>query len=48
MNDLLAGGFELSLTGITEDELTKLSVGVAVLEAMPDLPDGDRSPFFGT
>jgi len=44
-NDLLAGGFELSLTGITEDELSKLSVGVAVLEALPELPDGDRSPF---
>jgi ParB-like chromosome segregation protein Spo0J len=45
LDDLLAGGFELSLTGITEDELSKLSVGVAALEAMPELPDGDRSPF---
>ncbi|MGL3107079.1 ParB/Srx family N-terminal domain-containing protein [Bradyrhizobium sp. BR 1432] len=45
LNHLLAGGFELSLTGITEDELTKLSVGVAALEAMPELPEGDRSPF---
>ncbi|WP_051311270.1 hypothetical protein [Bradyrhizobium sp. Cp5.3] len=45
LNDLLAGGFELSLTGITEDELTKLSIGVAALEAMPELPDGDRSPY---
>jgi hypothetical protein len=45
LNDPLACGFELALTGITEDELTKLSVGVAALEAMPELPDGDRSPF---
>jgi hypothetical protein len=45
LNDLLADGFELSLTGIAEDELTKLSVGVAALEAMPELPDGERSPF---
>ncbi|WLA75057.1 ParB/Srx family N-terminal domain-containing protein [Bradyrhizobium diazoefficiens] len=45
LNDLLAGGFELLLTGITEDELTKLSVGVAALEAMPELPNGERSPY---
>ncbi|UVO27034.1 ParB/Srx family N-terminal domain-containing protein [Bradyrhizobium arachidis] len=45
LNDLLEGGFELSLTGITESELSRLSVGVGVLEAMPELPDGDRSPY---
>ncbi|WP_152621063.1 hypothetical protein [Bradyrhizobium japonicum] len=45
LNDLLEGGFELALTGISEDELSKLSVGVGVLEAMPDLLDRDRSPF---
>ncbi|MCP3475632.1 ParB/Srx family N-terminal domain-containing protein [Bradyrhizobium sp. CCGUVB1N3] len=45
LNDLLAGGFELALTGITEDELTKLSIDVAALEAMPELPEGDRSPY---
>jgi hypothetical protein len=43
--DLLEGGFELSLTGISEDELSKLSVGVGALEAMPELPEGDRSPY---
>ncbi|MGX1323274.1 hypothetical protein AB7M17_006727 [Bradyrhizobium sp. USDA 377] len=45
LNDLLEGGFELSLTGISADELSKLSVGVGELEAMPELPDGDRSPY---
>ncbi|MEH2536592.1 MULTISPECIES: hypothetical protein [unclassified Bradyrhizobium] len=30
---------------ISEDELSKLSVGVGELEQMPELPDGDRSPF---
>jgi hypothetical protein len=40
LNELLAGGFALALIGITEDELSKLSVGVAALEAMPELPDG--------
>lgn len=45
LNDLFEGGFDLSVTGITKDELTKLSVGVGELEAMPELPDGDRSPF---
>ncbi|WP_225132940.1 ParB/Srx family N-terminal domain-containing protein [Bradyrhizobium yuanmingense] len=45
LNDLLEGGFELSLTGITESELSRLSVGVGELEAMPELPDGDRSPY---
>jgi hypothetical protein len=43
--DLVEGGFEIALTGIAEDELSKLSVGVAELEQMPELPDGDRSPF---
>ena len=45
LNDLLAGGFEIGLTGISEDELSKLSVGVGELEQMPELPDGDRSPY---
>jgi ParB-like nuclease domain len=48
LNDLLEGGFELALTGISEDELSKLSVGVGVLEAMPELPDGERSPYRDT
>jgi hypothetical protein len=39
------GGFDIALTGISEDELSKLSVGVDELEQMPELPDGDRSPF---
>jgi hypothetical protein len=43
--DLVEGGFEIALTGITEDELSKLSVGVGELEQMPELPDGDRSPY---
>ncbi|WP_091894045.1 hypothetical protein [Bradyrhizobium sp. Rc2d] len=43
--DLVEGGFEIALTGITEDELSRLSVGVGELEQMPELPDGDRSPF---
>ncbi|WFU45984.1 ParB/Srx family N-terminal domain-containing protein (plasmid) [Bradyrhizobium sp. CB82] len=45
LSDLLEGGFEIGLTGISEDELSKLSVGIGELEAMPELPDGDRSPF---
>jgi len=45
LNDLLEGGFELSLTGITESELSRLSVGVGELEAMPELPEGERSPY---
>ncbi|WP_348637507.1 ParB/Srx family N-terminal domain-containing protein [Bradyrhizobium sp. ISRA443] len=43
--DLAESGFEIALTGITEDELSRLSVGVGELEQMPELPDGDRSPF---
>ncbi|WP_446479904.1 hypothetical protein [Bradyrhizobium hereditatis] len=43
--DLVEGGFEIALTGITEDELSRLSVGVGELEHMPELADGDRSPF---
>ncbi|UQE01143.1 ParB/Srx family N-terminal domain-containing protein [Bradyrhizobium japonicum] len=43
--DLVEGGFEIALTGISEDELSKLSIGVGELEQMPELPDGDRSPF---
>jgi hypothetical protein len=43
LNDLLAGGFELSLTGITEDELT-IGRGRRA-GSMSELPDGDRSPF---
>jgi len=43
--DLVEGGFEIGLTGITEDELSRLSVGVGELLQMPELPDGDRSPF---
>ena len=35
----------MSLTGISADELSQLSVGVDALEAMPELPDGERSPF---
>ncbi|SDJ07016.1 hypothetical protein SAMN05216338_103839 [Bradyrhizobium sp. Rc2d] len=42
LTDLLEGGFELSLTGITESELSRLSVGVGELEAMPE---GERSPY---
>jgi ParB-like chromosome segregation protein Spo0J len=42
--DLVEGGFEIALTGITEDELSKLSVGVGELEHMPELPDGERCP----
>ncbi|XIA64763.1 ParB/Srx family N-terminal domain-containing protein [Bradyrhizobium sp. TZ2] len=45
LSDLLEGGFEIGLTGISEDELSKLSVGVGELEQMPELPDGERSPF---
>ncbi|WP_407150539.1 hypothetical protein [Bradyrhizobium sp. ORS 86] len=45
MADLVEGGFEIALIGITEDELSKLSVEVGELEQMPELPDGDRSPF---
>ncbi|KRQ99262.1 ParB/Srx family N-terminal domain-containing protein [Bradyrhizobium valentinum] len=45
LNDLLEGGFELSLTGISADELSKLSVGVGVLETMPEIADGERSPY---
>ncbi|KWV60361.1 hypothetical protein AS156_29500 [Bradyrhizobium macuxiense] len=45
LNDLLECGFELSLTGTTESELSRLSVGVGELEAMPELADGDRSPY---
>src|SRR5216110_3294282 len=45
LSDLVEGGFEIALTGITEDELSKLSVGVSELEQMPELPDGARSPF---
>src|SRR6266496_1965268 len=45
LSDLVEGGFEIALTGITEDELSKLSVGVDELEQMPELPDGERSPF---
>ncbi|WFU37587.1 ParB/Srx family N-terminal domain-containing protein [Bradyrhizobium sp. CB82] len=45
LSDLLEGGFEIGLTGISEDELSKLSVGVAELEQMPELPIGDRSPY---
>ncbi|WP_027577285.1 hypothetical protein [Bradyrhizobium sp. WSM1743] len=43
--DLVEGGFEIALTGLSEDELSKLSIGVRELEQMPELPDGDRSPF---
>jgi hypothetical protein len=39
------GGFEIALTGIAEDELSRLSVGVGELEQMPELPDGERSPY---
>ncbi|SDI57948.1 hypothetical protein SAMN05216338_1025101 [Bradyrhizobium sp. Rc2d] len=42
--DLVEGGFEIALTGLKEDELSRLSVGVGELEHMPELPDGDRSP----
>jgi ParB-like chromosome segregation protein Spo0J len=28
LSDLVEGGFEIAVTGITEDELSKLSVGV--------------------
>jgi hypothetical protein len=45
LNDLSEGGFEVSLTGITESELSRLSIGVGELEQMPELPDGDRSPY---
>jgi hypothetical protein len=45
LSDLVEGGFDIALTGISEDELSKLSVGVDELEQMPQLPDGDRSPF---
>jgi hypothetical protein len=40
LNDL-----KVSLTGITESELSRLSIGVGELEQMPELPDGDRSPY---
>ena len=42
LSDLVEAGFEIALTGITEDELSRLSVGVGELEQMPELPDGDR------
>jgi len=45
LTDLVEGGFEIALTGITEDELSRLSVGVGESEQMPELPDGDPSPF---
>ena len=45
LSDLVESGFEIALTGISEDELSKLSVGVTELEQMPELPDGDRSPY---
>jgi hypothetical protein len=45
LSDLVDDGFDIALTGISEDELSKLSVGVSELEQMPVLPDGDRSPY---
>jgi ParB-like nuclease domain len=45
LSDLVDDGFDIALTGISEDELSKLSVGVGELEQMPELPDGDRSPY---
>jgi hypothetical protein len=42
LSHLVEGGFQIALTGITEDELSKLSVGVSELEQMPELPAIDR------
>ena len=45
LQDLLGAGFDLALTGMAPDDLTRLSVGVSALEAMPELADGERSPY---
>jgi hypothetical protein len=45
LSDLLQGGFDLSLIGMSEAELSKLSVGIGELDGMPQLADGERSPY---
>lgn len=45
LGDLKDNGFDLALTGLSEDDLLKLLPEIKPLEEMPSLASGDREPF---
>ena len=45
LGDLQDNGFDLTLTGLSEEDLKKLMPDVEPLSEMPNLANGDREPF---
>jgi len=45
LGDLKDDGFDLALTGLSEDDLSKLLPEIKPLEEMPSLASEDREPF---